>query len=300
MADFVPLPLLADWVLERALGWRVLEQRPGELKILVRRRGPLRAFLLLSRGLSQAAIAAAARRQGALGALAVSTWAELGPQDAGPAAPIIALDGARFARADAQRFFGAGTFVVDLSADEAALWARVSAGKRKEARHVERAGARVTCAPAQAEDLRDYLTLHALLAGRKRVAAAPAAALERLRAERLLWACRARDAQGATRLMNLLYVAHGQGYFLYGASDAGLPAGLGLLAQWQAVRALRALGCRFYDLGLVASTSDEDGVYRFKRALGGVFVPYGAEYRRVPPWLAPALTLRARWRRARG
>ncbi len=283
---FVPLALQPGWVLEREFDWCVLEQTQA-LKVLTRRRGPWRACLVLTRGLLPADADALLIRHRALGPLTLATWVDLGAPDAAAPATLV-LAGRVFARAERGLFFGAGTFVVDLRDDPDALWARVSAGKRKEARHVERLGARVTCQTAQADDVRDYLKLHDALARRKPVGAAPAGVLARLAERGALLACRARDAQDVTRVLDLLYVDHDQGYFLYGASAHDVPPGLGLLAQWEGLRALRDRGCRFYDQGLVSSTRGDDGVYRFKRALGGTFVAYGAEYRHTPAlWRAP-------------
>ena len=78
------------------------------------------------------------------------------------------------------------------------------------------------------------------------------------------------------------------GYFLQGARAADVPPGAGQLAHWETLRRLKASGARFYDLGLVASRDDADGIYRFKKALGGRFVDFGAEYQRVPAGLAAA------------
>ncbi len=282
LSGYVPLALQKGWVLERAFGWSVLAE-DTELKVLARRRGPLRRLLLLSRGAPRERVDRAARDHGARGPLTRTTLVEFHPDAPAPATREIA--GLRFTRADRARFFGAGTFVLDLREPEDALWARVSSGKRKEARHQERLGARATCRAADAQDARAFVALHAALARRKRLPGAPQRVLLALVARGALLACRALDAQGVTRALNLLYVGHDQGYFLHGASDAACPPGLGLLAQWEGVRALRARGLRFYDLGLVASTDEADGVFRFKRALGGHFVACGPEYRHAPAWM---------------
>lgn len=293
---FVPLALQDGWVLEREFGWRVREQR-ADIKLLARRRGPLSAFLLITRGAAPAEAAETLRRHGALGPLSLATWADLAPPADAPPPATLDLGGATFTRATEERFFGAGTFVLDLREPEETLLARVSSGKRKELRRVERLGARAECGPARADDVADFLALHARLARRKRLGPAPAEALARLLARGALLGCRARDPAGVTRVVNLLYVGHGQGYFLHGASDDDLPPGLATLAQWEGVRALRARGLAWYDLGLVAGRDEGDGVSRFKRSLGGAFVAYGEEYRRVPAWLRAPLGWLARARR---
>jgi hypothetical protein len=93
------------------------------------------------------------------------------------------------------------------------------------------------------------------------------------------------DSSGRTLVANAIYRAHAQGYFLLGSRVSDAPPGAGHLAHWELLRKLKAVGCHFYDLGLVSSCNERDGIYRFKRSLGGSFVSSGAEFE----WESPIL-----------
>jgi hypothetical protein len=103
-------------------------------------------------------------------------------------------------------------------------------------------------------------------------------------------------AGGRTLVANAIYRVHDQGYFLLGARAVDAPSGAGHLVHWEVLRKLKADGCRFYDLGLIASRDERDGIFRFKRSLGGTFVSSGLEFEWVSPLLGPMRKLLARRR----
>jgi lipid II:glycine glycyltransferase (peptidoglycan interpeptide bridge formation enzyme) len=94
------------------------------------------------------------------------------------------------------------------------------------------------------------------------------------------------DSTGVSVITNLVYLCEPHAYFLYGASAPKVAGGIGQFLQWEAMRLLKERGYRWYDLGGVATTSPSDGIYAFKKALGGQYVDLGSEYRRVAPAVA--------------
>lgn len=287
---FVPLMLQPGWILERYHGWTVVEDVPG-IKLLRRPRGPLRSFLMMTRGAAWAQVEATARRSGALGALSRLNWIDLAPAPGEVAPPdVLELAHRRCARVASGRIFGVGTFVIDLGEDDEVLWRRVAPRARGQARQAQRAGVRATSGDVRrVEDCADLLRLYAPMARERGLEPLDRSRLARMASDGRLLLARAEDATGATIVANVAWVEHGQGYFLHGARAPVAPAGAGLLAQWEAVRALKAHGCAYYDLGLVASRDESDGLYRFKRSLGGRFVSYGEEYCCLPSWLRAPL-----------
>jgi hypothetical protein len=101
---------------------------------------------------------------------------------------------------------------------------------------------------------------------------------------------------GPATIVNLVYRAHDQGYLLFSAKCNNAPRGAGRLVHWEIARELKHRGYHFYDLGLVASRDPRDGVFLFKRSLGGTFVSSGAEFEWVSPLLRPMRKLLARRR----
>ena len=103
---------------------------------------------------------------------------------------------------------------------------------------------------------------------------------------------------GGVAAANLVYCRPPSAWYLYGARRQGSPGWAGALAQWSTIRALKQAGYRWYDLGLVASRDADDGIFRFKSALGGRFVQTGSEYSSEPALFVAAHRL-ARWTRRR-
>lgn len=66
------------------------------------------------------------------------------------------------------------------------------------------------------------------------------------------------------------------GFFLHGASRDWSTPGAATLLQWAIMQRLRELGVGGYDLGGALESGDTprlEGIYRFKRRFGGIFVP---------------------------
>lgn len=281
-AGFSPLALQPGWVLERYFDWQCRVQEPN-LKLLSKRRGLLVSNLLLGTGGSRKRLADLVEGRHLLGPLQLTWICEL---DADLPQGEFEWAGRRLAPLQDSRWFGVGTFVIDLGAEEGQLLSRIASRERTKLRQAERSGLSTdaTASPTR-EDLAQFASLYGQMARARGLERPTVELLQRMSRDGVLVLARCRASDGRTLVANLAFTSHAQGYFLYGARHADAPAGAGVLAQWALIRALKTAGLRFYDLGLVASTSDHDGRFRFKRALGGTFVPFGPEYRHVPAWL---------------
>ena len=113
------MALQPGWVLERYLGWRVLASGPGH-KVLRLPRGPLSRTLVLVTQACPDLDAVIGRAQGLLaGAVTVVDFDDRSDTAARTWA------GRRFRRVEGSRWFGAGTFVIDLELPESELLARM-------------------------------------------------------------------------------------------------------------------------------------------------------------------------------
>ncbi len=298
---YVPIVMLDGWVLERYYGWRVVTAGP-RLKLLRKRIGPVERSLLLCWACEPRDIEQAARSGHLLGAFQISTIVDLSASDH-PA--FLQLAGHRLERATERPWFGAGTFVFDLAEEEGVLFGGMAARERSKCNQARRGGidVRFTTAPTAGE-LQQFLELHGKMASSRALEILSPAVLQHMfaRGDALLACCHA--GSGPPLVMNVIYLCGDQGCFLHGAKAEEIPAGAGQLAQWSTVLELKRRGFRWYDLGLVASADPKDGIYRFKRALGGSFVDLGTEFRFVAPLLAApyrwAHALRPMARRLRG
>lgn len=283
----VPMMLQPGWVLERYLGWSLRVARPG-LKLLERRYGPLVKWLVLADGVSDGELESVARDHALRGARSCIVLNDFRATDDVPRT----LGGCRLEPVRDGRWFGVGTFVVDLTGSEEDLWRRVAERERGKCRAALRDGIvmTVTRKPDGAA-LDAFVHLHRAMADQREFDAASPEALQRMIADGCLLFAGCRDASGAYLVTNLVYLGDEEAFFLYGARTAEGHAGAGHLAHWETILALKREGYRRYDLGQVPSAQPDDGIYRFKRSFGGSFVAFGSEYQwRSPAWrLAYAL-----------
>lgn len=282
---YVPIMLGSGWVLERYHGWSVLEQG-GSLKLLRKRRGPILTYLLMAHGDSNAQIADVALRHGLLTPLSIVVLNDFASRSEDAERSVA---GARFCRVTRERWFGVGTFVVDLRQDLAALFAQMAAPQRTACRRGEALGGRVeTSERPSREQIEDFLGRYAWIALERGIERPRRNVLEAMSRRGDLLLARCVDPSGVTLVSNLVYLSGSQGCLLYGARNKDSPGWAGSLAQWEIVKKLKAMGVAWYDLGLVASRERTDGIYRFKESIGGTFIDFGREFQRVPRGLAVA------------
>jgi lipid II:glycine glycyltransferase (peptidoglycan interpeptide bridge formation enzyme) len=91
-------------------------------------------------------------------------------------------------------------------------------------------------------------------------------------------------------------------YLLAATSDAGLSADGAFVLQWTAMKLLKELGCRWYDLGGINQASNP-GVYQFKSGMGGVETAQLGTFQSstspLSPWIV-SIAERLRARRNQG
>jgi len=277
--------LRPGWVLERYYDWSVVEQGPT-LKLLRKSRGPIATFLLLTRGASEEEIADTARWHGLLGWRSIVVFRDFS-SDSENGIRVIA--GVQFRRVTTGRWFGVGTFVVDLSQTLDTLWRRIAPRERGKCRRAEHLGIKVEFDEHPSERALDaFLGLYGRMARKRGLERPRRRTLEEMFTRGNLLMARCFDPSGQNLVINLIYLSNGQGYYLHGARADGIAAGAGHFTQWETVRMLKTMGFRYYDLGLVSSRDASDGIYRFKGSLGGSFVDFGREFECVPVGLRAA------------
>ena len=229
-------------------------------------------------------IASVARRNGLLGPLAITVWNDFGSADS---RPTRSVEGVPFERNTGARWFGVGTFVIALNESEDTLFGRLTARDRTKCRQAVKRGARIEVLERPEEAALDgFFRLYGRMAkerGLERPASAP---LVQAWEQGDLLFVRCRDSAEADLITNLIYVHPPHAYFLLGARAEDVPAGAGHFTQWETIRHLKARRFRWYDLGLVRTLEPDDGIFRFKKSLGGRYVSFGQEYQRIPRGLA--------------
>lgn len=238
-------------------------------------------MLFLAHGASRGELDLVAHRQALL---SPRTHLLLQDFSAEPGDPPHRLLGVPLEEVREGRWFGAGTYAVDLTRPEEELFAAFPKGKQKEIRRAERRGIDVTVheRPPPAE-LDRFLELYAPMAAARGLDRVDRELCLRMASDGALAVVLAR-AEGVVVTANLVYLLPTSGYYLHGASVDRSPEGAGHLAQWRTMLALKARGARVYDLGLVSTEDPRDGIHWFKKSLGGDFVPAGRELTHAPLW----------------
>ncbi len=285
---YVPLALQPDWVLERYYGWSVLHH-DSCLKLLARRSSPVARYLLLAKGVSRERVDEVIASHHIFRAASIVSFNDFSGTDS---ERTRAVAGRTMRRVSGSRWFGIGTFVLDLDEEEPALWRRITARERGNCESAGRRGVRIelTKRPSRHE-LNHFLKLYEPMARERGLERIGEEFVNAISGSESFTLARCLDTAGRTAIANLVYRAHDQGYFLASARAAETPAGGGRLVHWEVARQLKRERYRFYDLGLVASLDRADGISSFKRSLGGAFVSSGAEFEWVSPLLAPLVKL---------
>ena len=101
---------------------------------------------------------------------------------------------------------------------------------------------------------------------------------------------------GIARTWNVIYLTATHGYYLHAVHDDSVDEAAGHQLHMETLNYVRARGRRYYDFGLVASPDPQDGIHRFKRSFGGVFLPSGVERASSLPGVQRGLSLLRRVR----
>jgi hypothetical protein len=284
-AAYVPIMLQRGWVLERYYGWSVV-QEGATLKLLRKTRGPITTLLLLARDASDDDVADIAARHGVGGCFSLVVFNDFSSRAEEEGRTIA---GIRFKRVATGRWFGVGTFVFDLSEPLETLWSKMAPRERTKCRKVERLGITVDFDEQPTDEaIGAFLELYGRMARARGLERPCRDTLQRMFADGSLLMARCRDPAGRCLMINVTYRCDDQGYFLHGVRAEEIPDGVGHYAHWETIRKLKGMGVRWYDMGLVPSRDNSDGIYRFKASLGGTFVDFGREFQFVPAGLRAA------------
>ena len=274
----MPPMLRRGWILERYYGWRVLREDDG-LKLLARRRGPLRRALLLANGAAEPDLVSTVRDFGLLGASTVLHLNDFADE----AAARREIDGAPVHPVVADRWFGMGTVVLDLARRPDELFDALRPRERTKCRwFLDQVPSRAEMLERPDEGaLRQFMAGYGSLAARRGLERPDRALLAAMFSSGDALLARLVAETGSVLASHVVYRGADYGYFYQGARSDGAPSGASHVLHLRTADALRDRGLRWYDLGLLPARAADDGLVRFKRSFGGVEIPYGSEYRRA-------------------
>ena len=281
-----------DWAHPKYYGWTRKDIRSG-IHVLLKSVGPLRRALVLTSGRSAEEVGAALRGSGVVDA---RTEVILHDFDTAAEADRTIL-GKRFIRArDDQRLLNTATFVIDVTQPEAGLWKNLGPKGRNAVRKATEEGRVVAFADLPGPELGKFFEFYSVIAKRAHLQIPDRGLIERMHRDGAMICASCSTREGEVEAANLIYLCGDFGFYMYGATCAEPGIGVGQLIQWETIKYLREAGRRTYDLGGVSSLDPANGIFRFKKGLGGTFVPLGAEYVFRPAAVVGAHALKRRVR----
>jgi len=279
---YTPIFLHPEWVAEKYYGWTCIRQDSG-LRVIRKRVGPIEKTLFMANGIGNHELAAAIIKDGSSQRFGIDILHNF---CCAPMIPGVEAGGQFFTLLTEGRQLNIGTFVIDLELDDEQLWKNFGPKSRNMVRKARECGTefRVTTEPTK--DLDAFFSFYKPVVERLGLQLPSRPLIEKMLYRSDLLCLVAVDLNGEPVITNLVYLCDPNAYYLYGASAPKLAGGIGQFLQWETMRLLKERGYRWYDLGGVATTSLSDGIYAFKKALGGQYVDLGSEYRRIAPAVA--------------
>ena len=276
--------------LEKYLGWTPLLDEPG-LKIIARRRGPVRRCLIMAQGAPPAQIDETVRRLKLLDARTDLLLHDF--DDPGRDERIVAGRPWRRTRED-ERILNKATFVFDLACDDEALVKCMSSDHRRNLRKARDAGLHVeACDHPAPEVLQETVSNFERMAQERGLRSLDRAATQRMFDGGDLTLYRVL-AGSEMRAASIVYRAGDKAYCMITVDGGKRQDGAGRILNFEILRDLRARGLRWYDFGGVPSTDKNDPIFQFKKGFGGRFVSLGSEYLCRPPFVAALVNIKRR------
>jgi len=279
---YTPVFLHPKWAAEKYYGWTCIRQESA-LRVIRKRVGPVEKTLFMANGIGNRELGEAIVKYGSSKRFGIDILHKF---CSAQTIPGVEVGGQFFTLLTKGRQLNIGTFAIDLALDEEQLWKNFGPKSRNMVRKAREGDVefRVTTQPTQ--DLDAFYSFYKPVVERLGLQLPPRPLIEKmLRGDDLLCLA-AVDSTGVPVITNLVYLCEPYAYYLYGASAPKVAGGVGQFVQWETMRLLKERGYRWYDLGGVATTSPSDGIYAFKKALGGQYVDLGSEYRRISPPVA--------------
>src|SRR5262249_29487353 len=150
--------------------------------------------------------------------------------------------GATFRRVTTDRWFGVGTFILDLSESLDTLWARMPPKGRNECRKMGKVGEIEFSTRPRVDSVTVFLDLYDQMARRRGLMRPRRDVFERMFVGGNLLMTQCRDSQGRDLVVNLTYIQGDQACYLYGTRADQIPAGAGRYAHWETIKSLKSAG----------------------------------------------------------
>ena len=281
LRHYESLFLEADCSYSETFGWREQVVLGDSLRVLCKHHFLYSRYLILLKKGGEAELRRFLGELGAgfrLGDITIHDFDEV-------LKPPLVIAGLRFhLAANHERLLNIATFAIDLSQDEDAILAGMSADYRRKIRIATSRGVSVEAHDKPSPELRaSFVAAFNAFARTRGMRPIVGEALSQMyaRGDAMLFVARKR---GAISNYLHIYTTGAKAFFMYGVNPSKENDGAGQYLHWQAILRLKEMGLEWYDLGGVAMKDTRDGIYNFKSKFGAPLVSLGCEWRSNSWW----------------
>lgn len=263
-----------DWMQARYHGWHMVYDEQGA-RVLRRRYGPINRWLVLASELADEKVARVidnACKKGLLNEIVLHDFSNSDSDSR-------IIGARRYVRmSERERLLNKATLVIDLQENEVSIFGKMSVGRRRECRNAIKSGISVEIYDKYVPELMDiFFARYRKLAERHGLANIDKRVLQDMFSGSNLLLVVATQ-ENVLHGMILAYLTKTKSYYSHGVSSEVEGDRSSPLLHWELIKHLKSTGRSWYDLGGVAEIDDKNGIYVFKKSLGGELVMLGAEY----------------------
>ena len=267
-SSYQPIFFDAEWTLYKYYGWKLVEQT-STYQLLQQQMGPFKKWLVL--GASDNPETAGLLWQKHKSPFSMMIWKPKSEQSLLPKGFQICED--------SQRLLNTKTIVIDLKKSIDEIDSEMGSKTRNVIKSAQQKGLEFSWSTQTfANDLELFFNLYSNLAKKFSLQIPNKDLLTQMFSAGHLRLARVFLNPKQVHSMALIYLTKTQGYYLYGASSEDAINGSGQLLQLKVIEWLKSQNFNWYDLGGVPNFDPNNGIFRFKKSLGGNLIDLGEEY----------------------
>lgn len=275
-----------DWVYQKYYGWQIVVER-ANLRVLIKNIGPVKRYLVLSQ-LPHDQLRSELDKLSIFNSLSMVTIKDFSNKYQTDCAEFK-IDGLSVPKVnESERLLNKYTFVVDLNQESDKLWSNMYPDNKRVCKKAMASGMVVKSISLPDDSLITlFFERYKKMADERSLILPSEKPIRKMFEDGRLTMYYAKNGNDI-RTMVLVYSADLTSFFFHGVAGEQKNDGSAQLVHWKVIEHQKLSGQHWYDLGGVPEISDSNGIYRFKRSIGGEGVDLGPEYYYCPVGLRVA------------
>jgi len=266
-----------DWAHQKYYGWPVFKQT-SKFKILRKKQGIFNRFIILLHAINEkdlfSSISAAIGQHSTLGTseIIIHDFNRVLNENT-KIADITFLKAAT-----QQRRLNIATFAIDLTRSVDQLQKKLGTNSRNRIRKAEAEKLRFVVNTEEYDVIERFSCFYDDYVQKFGLKKPDLKALQRMLDDGSAITVSCFDKNEKVLLLLFIYLTKDKAMCLCGSGAKELPKGAGQFMQWKIILYLKSKGFKWYDMGGVKHKEHADGIYGFKKSLGGDYIDLGNEY----------------------